>query len=334
MVSFIQQISGASVLFITTKNLDYIRNSQEIALLKKYAASFQIIGSFDSSYPKRLLSVWRHLLFTSAKPFSIIFIGFAPQLIVPLFFWKFRRHILIEDFFISFYDTLIHDRQKFSAKSIFGRFFHWLDKVTIRRADYIISDTKAHGAYFCEEFAVKPEKITPLYLEADTSIYYPRPKRHGRESNSFHVLYFGSVLPLQGLPVILKAIELLKSVSAVRFTIIGPIPDTMPKPSGNNIRYISWLSQEALAEEIADADLCLAGHFHATIQKAWRTIPGKAYIYEAMGKPMILGDNPATREIQDQFKVPVYYVPMGDAKALASCIQSIAENCRFREQQP
>lgn len=332
MSSLIQQIAGKSILFITTKNLDYIRNSQEIALLKKHAASVQIIGSSSSSYPKRLLYVWSRLLITPIKPFSVVFIGFAPQLIVPLFFWKFHKKFLIEDFFISFYDTLVHDRQKFSAKSIFGRFFHLLDRLTIRQASLIISDTNAHGNYFSDEFGIRKELIEPIYLDADTSVYYPRPKKTC--NGIFHVLYFGSILPLQGLPVILEAIDCLKTAPDIRFTIIGPIPNTMTRPTGNRIRYINWLSQEKLAEEIADADLCLAGHFHATIQKARRTIPGKAYIYEAMEKPMILGDNPATRELESHWKVPVYYVPMGNASALADCIQDVAKSHLFSEQQP
>lgn len=332
MSSFLSQISGRSVLFITTKNLDYIRNSQEIALLQKHAASLSIIGSKSSSYPKRLLYVWSRLLFTSVKPFSVIMIGFAPQLVVPLFFWKFRRKFLIEDFFISFYDTLVYDRQKFSEKSIPGRLLHLLDQLTIGCGDLILSDTKAHGAYFAEEFCFPQEQILPLYLKADTSIYYPRPRLS--KDKRFHVLYFGSILPLQGLPVILGAVERLKENPCLCFTLIGPIPEQVKKPQGANIHYISWLPQEKLAEKIADADLCLAGHFHPTIQKARRTIPGKAYIYEAMKKPMILGDNPATRELEKKWSVPVYYVPMGDEKVLADCILSAAESFSFCKQQP
>lgn len=332
MSSFLSQISGRSVLFITTKNLDYIRNSQEIALLQKHAASLRIIGSKSSSYPKRLLYVWSRLLFTSVKPFSVIMTGFAPQFIVPLFFWKFRRKFLIEDFFISFYDTLVYDRQKFSKKSIPARLLHLLDRLTIGCADLVLSDTKAHGAYFAEEFRFPKEQILPLYLEADTSIYYPRPKRN--TDKRFHVLYFGSILPLQGLPILLGAVGLLKNTPDIRFTIIGPIPENAKKPQGENIRYISWLPQEKLAKEIADADLCLAGHFHPTIQKARRTIPGKAYIYEAMKKPMILGDNPATRELEKKWNVPVCYVPMGDEKALADCILSASKNLSLCKQQP
>ncbi len=316
MTTLIKKIKGQSVLFITTKNLDYLRNTQEIELLKEHAATVHIIGSSSASYPRRLLSVWTKLLLTSMKQYSVVFIGFAPQLIVPFFSCKFRRAFLIEDFFISFYDTLVYDRQKFSPQSLTGRLLYLLDRYTIRRAGLIISDTKAHGHYFASEFSPKGMQET-LYLKADTTIYYPRPTR---PSQGFHVLYFGSVLPLQGLPVILDAIRLLQDKGEIYFTIIGPIPAKWKKPADSHIRYFSWLSQEALAEEIAGADLCLAGHFHGTIPKARRTIPGKAYIYEAMEKPMILGDNPASRERDTAWKVPVFYVPMGDSQALADCI--------------
>ena len=77
----IQMITGQKVLFITTKNLDYIRNSQEIALLEKHAASVTVIGSFSASYPARLLSVWLRLLFSSFRSYTVVFAGFSPQLI-------------------------------------------------------------------------------------------------------------------------------------------------------------------------------------------------------------------------------------------------------------
>ena len=45
------------VLFITTKNLDYLRNTQEINLLKKQGKEVLILGSYDRSYIKRLCYV-------------------------------------------------------------------------------------------------------------------------------------------------------------------------------------------------------------------------------------------------------------------------------------
>ena len=56
--------------------------------------------------------------------------------------------------------------------------------------------------------------------------------------------------------------------------------------------------------------------------KAKRTIPGKAYIYEAMKKPMILGDNLATHELYSEDNMH-YFVEMGNAEALTQKIIEI-----------
>ena len=104
--------------------------------------------------------------------------------------------------------------------------------------------------------------------------------------------------------------------------MIGPIPKDYEKPIQNNVEYINWLSQEELAEYIANSDLCLAGHFCAEIDKAKRTIPGKAYIYASMQKAMILGDNKANRELFEEDK-KTQFVKMGDAAELSKKILSM-----------
>ena len=68
------------------------------------------------------------------------------------------------------------------------------------------------------------------------------------------------------------------------------------------------------------SDLCLAGHFNKDINKAKRTIPGKAYTYEAMNKKMILGDNEATHELYEEGDGTHYFVEMGNAEKLAEKI--------------
>ena len=308
-------------LFITTKNLDYLRNTQEINLLKKQNQEVKIIGSLSKSYPKRLLTVYTKLFFQNLKKYDEVFIGFAPQLILPFWQWKFRKKSVTIDFFISMYDTFIFDRKKFKKNSLFSKFFHYLDQKTISLADTIICDTKEHGKYFTEEFNASPKQLHTLYLEADTTIYYPREKK--KENDFFEVLYFGSILPLQGVDIVLKSAQILRRNSAVHFTLIGPIEKKYQKIESDTITYLSWLPQEQLAEAIAQADLCLAGHFNGEIQKAKRTIPGKAYIYQAMKKPMILRDNPANRELYSEDMEGIYFVEMGNPQALAEKILEV-----------
>ena len=197
------------VLFITTKNLDYLRNTQEINLLKKQGKEVLILGSYDRSYIKRLCYVYWKLLLLSRKKFDFVFVGFAPQLIVPFFFWKFRGKRLGIDFFISLYDTMIWDRKKWKDGSFFAKLFWKLDKNTIQKADVVIADTKAHGEYFVKEFGLSEEKLKVLYLEANTKIYKKRKKEKKKEwQDKFIVLYFGSILPLQGVDIVLKSAQI------------------------------------------------------------------------------------------------------------------------------
>ena len=75
-----------------------------------------------------------------------------------------------------------------------------------------------------------------------------------------------------------------------------------------------------MAEYIANADLCLAGHFNGEIDKAKRTIPGKAYIYSAMDKKIILGDNKANHELYKPTH-KIFWTEMSNSIALSETIK-------------
>lgn len=319
---------GKKVLFITTKNIDYIRNSQEIDLVQKSAQSAKIIGYKDKSYVIRLLKIYIKLFFMSLEDYNLIFVGFAPQLILPLFRNKFKGKLIVEDFFISIYDTFVCDRKKFKATSLFAKLFLHIDKITIKVADEIIVDTLAQGSYFVDCLGADSSKINVLYLKADISIYYPRIIPNKEQLNKkFVVLYFGTILPLQGVDVILQCIKNMENIPSVTFQIIGPIKnkDLKKYEQLKNVKFIPWLSQNSLAEKIAKADLCLAGHFNNNIAKASRTIPGKAYIYDSMEKPMILGDNTANHELFHEDDNKYYYVEMGNPNKLKEKILHVME---------
>lgn len=318
----LSDIKGKRILYVATKNSDYLRLVQEIELLRRGGNTVTVISSDKKSYLKRLLYVYRRLLRADMSDYDMSFIGFAPQLVIPLFGRKLRKKPLIEDFFISMYDTLCFDRKIFGRKSLVGMLTKLIDKRTLAAADLAICDTKAHGRYFCKEFGFPAEKMSVLYLEADSSIYYPR---EAPKNKDFTVLYFGSVLPLQGVSVILKAIDLLKDESGLRFVFVGPLGKKNKRTGENITEYINWLPQEELAEKIAGADLCLAGHFDGSIMKAKRTIAGKTYIYRAMGKPVILGDNPANHELYSEGDEGIYFCEMGNAEKLAELIKEIKD---------
>lgn len=314
----INDIKNQRVLYITTKNTDYLRVTQEVSLLKSHENEVTLIGSAEKSYVKRLLHVWSSILKADMKKYDMSFVGFAPQLVIPIFRGKLKKKPLMIDFFISFYDTLVFDRKKFKEGGIIAKILKKLDTFTIKAADGVIADTKAHSEYFCSEFGYSQENTEVLYLEADRSIYYPRESvKPDKYNDKFVVLYFGSILPLQGIEVILEAAELLENEDNLQIIMIGPVKGE--KKAQRITEYIDWLPQDKLAEYISYADLCLGGHFSGDINKAKRTIAGKTYIYTAMEKPVILGENSANRELfQESDKV--HFVKMGDPKALADAI--------------
>lgn len=321
-INSISDIKNKRVLYIATKNSDYLRLTQELRILRENGCEVTEIVSPSKSYPKRLIYVFRKLLSVKIKDYDMSFVGFAPQLVMPLFGRKLRKKSVMEDFFISMYDTLCCDRKKFRPNGLIGRLLHHIDAKTLAMADKAVCDTNAHGEFFCREFDFPCSKMTTLYLEADSDIYYPRETAENKE---FTVLYFGSVLPLQGVSVILDAIGLLKDEQGIRFVFVGPLGKDNIRKGENITEYIQWLPQEKLAERIAQADLCLAGHFSGDIMKAKRTIPGKAYIYRAMNKPMILGDNSANHELYSEDQDGIYFVEMGDPRALAELILRIRD---------
>ena len=115
------------ILFITTKNVDYLRNVQEIRLLKEKNAEVTVIGSHSRKYLNRLFYVYRRLLTVKASDYGKVFIGFAPQLVLPFWKKKFRKNTVVIDFFISMYDTLVNDRKVFSLKNL-------------KNIDYVVSN--------------------------------------------------------------------------------------------------------------------------------------------------------------------------------------------------
>ncbi|WP_051688629.1 glycosyltransferase [Butyrivibrio sp. AE2032] len=258
-----------------------------------------------------------------------------------------KKPVLVADMFLSLYDTVILDRKLFRDGWWVADYLRKLDKQVIESADLVLTDTSANAEFLTSLCGAKKEKFETLYLEADEGIYKAKCLGESVPSDDkiYNVLYFGTGLPLQGTDVVLEAFNLVagdgvyaghedddfetdSSASHIGRDIVctfvgGPrgIPSKVIKEAADNpnVRLIKWLSQERLAKKIEEADLCIAGHFNLYIDKAARTIPGKAFIYDAMNKPMILGDTRANRELFSEDANHIF-VKRGDPKALAEAI--------------
>ncbi|CUO77156.1 Uncharacterised protein [[Eubacterium] contortum] len=321
-----QMIKNKNIVYIATKNSDYIRINEEILMVKRLASSYKIICYSDKKYFSRILKVYKSILTTSFKDCDMVFVGFMAQMILPFLSWKWNKKDVLTDFFISIYDTIVDDRKKIKVNSLIALILKKIDMITIKKSNWIITDTVAHALYFCKELGAVKDNCYVNYLEADRDIYYPMQiEKPIMWKGKKIVLYFGSILPVQGIDVVMNTISELRYIKQIHFIIIGPVQNKVKTVDYDTVTYIPWLEQNVLANYIAFSDLCLAGHFSANVNKAKRTIPGKAYIYEAMNKPMVLGDTVANHELFEEDSKHIF-VPVGSSKILADIIREFFQN--------
>ncbi len=324
-------IQGKRVLLISAFDRAYFRVKQECALLEASAASYTCIapGSGRGIKPAswlRLLSVVWQAFVIPKRQYDSVFVTGLPQCIVP--FLRVRRHqTLIVDFFISLFDTLVLERRSVRAETPLASLLRRLDTRTARNADLLIADTRAHARYFCSEFGAQSARIAVLYAWADPAIFYPRTAALTEQVRTrFTVFFYGAMNPLQGVETILQAAKKLHDAGErdICFQLIGPIHKLgaqCMQRCGELVQCIGeWLPEERIAAYIGEADLCLAGHFAMHIDKASRVIPSKVFAYRAMGKPVVLGDNAATRELFGEKDRGVFFVEMGNPDSLCAVV--------------
>ena len=282
---------------------------------------------------------------------DVVILGFLPQLLISSLGKELtkgacstgKRPVIVAEMFLSLYDTVILDRHLFEDGKKLSAYLRKMDKKTIEAADLVVTDTKANADYLALLYEADEGKFETLYLEADKEIYTPGSTDADKvvkeieslgtgndegstDKKKCKVLYFGSGLPLQGTDVVLEAFNRVRAESDdFSFLFVGglkgiPRSEIKKAKADSGIELTDWLLQEDLAVKIAKADLCIAGHFNAYIGKADRTIPGKAYIYELMKKPMILGDTRANREIFSEDRRH-FFVKRGSPEELAECIK-------------
>lgn len=118
------------------------------------------------------------------------------------------------------------------------------------------------------------------------------------------------MIPLQGVPYIRKAAELLRG-EPIEIQILGD-----PK-----------VPQQELPDRIRKADICL-GIFGDT-DKAARVIPNKVYEAIAMRKAVISADTPAIRELFTD-RENILLCKRADPRSLADAILELCHNADLR----
>lgn len=285
----------------------------------------------------RLLQAhWRLVRQHARLPrYDLLLVGYPGYLDAPLarlLSWL-RRRPMVYDAYISLHETVVEDRALVSPRSPLAWLLQALDWLAMRLADRVLVDTPANAEHYRRRFGVPAERLLAVPVGADEAVYYPRPAVG--DGSVLRVLYFGQFVPLHGVEVILKAAHLLREWPAIRFTLIGDgqtyeAMRTLATDLGlNNVTWgPRWLEPPALANEIAQADVCL-GVF-GNSDKAHRVIPTKAYIALAMGKPLVTMASPAACQVFTPGQTTLFCRP-ADPASLAETLLSLWRDPPLRE---
>lgn len=234
-----------------------------------------------------------------------------------------KRRPVVFDVFISLYDTAISDRQLTGADSGIAMLARWIDRVSMKMSDRIISDTRTHADFLAALSGIPPDRFGIVYLGADESVFEPVTV----EPDPNTVVFYGTFVPLQGADVIVRAAKRL-SDTGVRVRLIGAgqtLKETMTLADElgvTNVDFLGRMPQIELKNELARAALCL-GIFGKTA-KASRVVPHKVYEALAAGKPVLTGRTEAIEEVFDEDEV--LSVPPADPNQLADAIQVAIED--------
>ncbi|MDD5723908.1 MAG: glycosyltransferase [Syntrophales bacterium] len=275
-------------------------------------------------------TLWRLLTLRIGKDPDCYILGFRGYEI----FWIVRilawGRPLILDHMMSPYDSLVHEKKLIKEGGVFGRIIHLYERSILRSADIVLTDTEPHRSYLVGQFGVDAEKIHPIPVGTDEEVFKPVPVRARRvKKDLFHVLFYGSFLPLHGINVILETAQVLRD-SPIRFTIIGgtgralrEFHEMRKSLKLDNVAHRRWVPYEQLPDLIQEADVCLGGPFGDTGQ-AHRIVTGKTLQSLAMGRPVIVGKTGDDYGFRD--KENCLLVSQGDKEDLARAIRWCFEN--------
>lgn len=192
-----------------------------------------------------------------------------------------KRDKIINDFFISNYDTYVYDRKKITNKNPRAWWKYFQDWFNFRYSEYLLSDTLTHFNYWEKLFGTFRGKHFVLPVLADTDIYFPSDKIIKKDK--IKILFYGSFIPLHGIDIILNAFSLMeKNNTTFEATIIGKgqnfsqMKELYTSLDLKNVTMNGqFIEEKQLSKIIRDHDIVLG--IFGNSKKAKSVIPNKVY---------------------------------------------------------
>jgi len=320
------------ILFTCLKEAGYTRNE---AIIESLSANphYKVILATSKlkSYFSRLTEVLLKLVRVrfGRRP-DLVVVGFMAQPLIPIVRMLFPKTPMLMDGFISIYDALVVDRKLIGKDTLLSKIVFETERWVFNIPEKVLFDTRTHCQHIARQFGLGADKLDYLYLLAS-------PKRFKKAAvapgdHSFKVFYYSTFLPLHGVDVVVKAAKILKLRRDITFTIVGRgqesdrVNKLVNEYSLDHVRFIDWIDYHRLPREIAKHQLCLAGHFSSNPKAGW-VIPGKAYQFCLMCKPVVLTNLPSNKELFTDMKSAIF-CKASDPKDLADKIVFASKNRR------
>lgn len=244
---------------------------------------------------------------------------------------------IIFDEFINLHDWLVNEHQKLKTGSFAVKRLDAYMKWVHRKSSIILTDTMAHAELSARIYGTNPKKVKVIPVGADEANFLPSGSTP--KSDDFEVLFYGSMLPLHGVEVILEAIRLLKSTGKIKqmsFKLVGGTGQDQKRLNDfvrandleQRIKLSSWIDYQKLPLAIEASSLGLGGPFGNTGQ-AQRVITGKTYQFLAMGRPVVVGKIGGMEGFKNKNNCLI--VEQGSALELAEALEWAYNNQRQLE---
>lgn len=284
-----------------------LSTAQRVEVLKK---PWKLFG-----FAWNLLSLWCALrrdakawMKSNGRPDAIL-VGYMGHFDVLLARHVFKKTPIILDHLIFAGDTA-KDR---GAKGLKVRLLNHLDHMSTHAASLVLVDTEEHRRMLESDVQ---GMVVPVGAPDE---WYAAGKNAPQQRDG--IVFYGLYTPLQGVPVIARALRLLADRGITpHVTMIGKGQDYAQVRSIaddlDNVEFLEWVEPEQLPALVARHSIALG--IFSTTPKGLHVVPNKVYQSMAACCAVITSDTAPQRRMLDGGAV---LVKPGDAHALADAIE-------------
>lgn len=228
---------------------------------------------------------------------------------------------IVLDLFLSAYDTVVEDRRLVEPGSLIAAWLQRLDARACAAADLVLTDTPANAAYACALTGLPPDRFGWLPVSDPDAPLRPAPwtpPTGGR----LRVLFFGTGVPLHGLPVLVSAVA---RVPAAELVLVGGTYADRAMAREllrDRLQLEPEFVDRARLQRCLDESHVVAGVFGGS-GKTQRVVPFKVVHALASGRPVVTADTPAVAAWLDGSGA-CYTTPAGDVASLAAVLEDLA----------